>query len=115
LLNYAAILAYLSEKIKTAYGNIEAADKFLQRHHCCVIVVSDGTRRVMSSGADGLLNEDKKMKLEGACAAFGKAWKANYNRPLTPKGHVVVAHVARTCRGSWTSTAYAASSGRAVE
>jgi hypothetical protein len=49
----------------------------LQRHNCCVIaplaLVSDGTRRVTSSGADGLLSEDKKMKLKWACAAFGKA------------------------------------------
>ena len=69
----------------------------MQRHHCCVIaplaLVSDGTRRVTSSGADGLLSEDEKTELKGACAAFGVAWKAAYVRPLTPKGHIVVAHV----------------------
>jgi hypothetical protein len=55
--------------------------------------VSTGTRRVTGSGADGLLSEDKKTELKGACAAFGAAWKAAYDRPLTPKGYIVVAYV----------------------
>ena len=49
-------------------------------------IVSNGTRRVTGSDADGLLSEDKKTELKGACAAFGAAWKAAYDRPLTPKG-----------------------------
>ena len=45
-------------------------------------IVSNGTRRVTGSDADGLLSEDKKTELKGACAAFGAAWKAAYDRPL---------------------------------
>jgi hypothetical protein len=56
-------------------------------------IVSNGTRRVTGSDADGLLSEDKKTELKGACAAFGAAWKAAYDRPLTPKGYIVVAYV----------------------
>ena len=51
------------------------------------------TRRVTGSGADGLLSEDEKTELKGACAAFGVAWNASSKRPLTLKGHIVVAHV----------------------
>ena len=93
--NYAAILANMSEKIKAIHGDVEAAD-FVQRHSCVIAplaVVSNGTRWVTGSGADGLLSEDEKTELKGACAAFGEAWNASYNRPLTPKGHSVVAHV----------------------
>ena len=95
LKNYAGILAYMSDKIKAIHGDVEAAD-FVQRHSCVIAplaVVSNGTRRVTGSGADGLLSEDEKMELKEACAAFGVAWNASYNRPLTPKGHIVVAHV----------------------
>jgi hypothetical protein len=35
-----------------------------------------------------------KTELKLACAAFGLAWTTGYpNRALTPKGHVVVAHL----------------------
>ena len=93
--NYTAILANMSEKIKAIHGDVEAAD-FAQGHSCVIAplaVVSNGTRRVTGSGADGLLSEDEKTELKGACAAFGVAWNVSYNRPLTPKGHIVVAHV----------------------
>ena len=93
--NYAGILAYMSDKIKAIHGDVEAAD-FVQRHSCVIAplaLVSNGTRRVTGSGADGLLSEDEKTELKEACAAFGVAWKASYDRPLTPKGHIVVAHV----------------------
>jgi len=93
--NYAAILAYLSHKIKAIHGDVEAAD-FVQRHDSVfapLALVSSGTRRVMGSGADGLLSEDEKTELKEACAAFGVRWKASYERPLTPKGHIVVVHV----------------------
>jgi len=93
--NYAAILKYMSDKIKAIHGDVEAAD-FVQRHSCLIaplVLESNGTRRVTGSGADGLLSEDKKTELEGACAAFGVAWKASYDRPLTLKGHTVVVHV----------------------
>jgi hypothetical protein len=93
--NNAAILAYISEKIKAIHGDIEAAD-FVERHSSVIAplaIVSNGTRRVTGSGADGLLSEDEKTELKGACSAFGTAWKAAYDRPLTPKGHIVVAHV----------------------
>ena len=93
--NYAAILAYISERIKTTYCDTEAAD-FVDRHSSVIAplaLVSKGTRRVTGSGAGGLLSEDEKIELKGACADFGMAWKARYYRPLTPKGHIVVAHV----------------------
>ena len=93
--NYAAILKYMSDKIKAIHGDVEAAD-FVQRHSCVIVphvLMSNGTRRVTGSGADGLLSEDKKTELKGACAAFGVAWKASYDRLLTPKGHIIVAHV----------------------
>ena len=93
--NYAAILAYISERIKTTHGDTEAAD-FVARHSNVIAplaLVSKGTRRVTGSGAGGLLSEDEKTELKGACADFWMAWKAAYNRPLTPKGHIVVAHV----------------------
>ena len=82
----------MSEKIKAIHGDVEAAD-FVQRHSRVIeplAVVSSGTRRVTGSGADGLLSEDEKTELKGACAAFGVAWTASYNRPLTPKGHIIV-------------------------
>ena len=75
----------MSDKIKAIHGDVEAAD-FVQRHSCVIAplaVVSNGTRRVTGSGADGLLSEDEKTELKGACAAFGVAWKAAYDRPLT--------------------------------
>ena len=93
--NYAAILAYMSDKIEAIHDHVEAAD-FVQRHSRVMeplALVSSGTRRVTGSGADGLLSEDEKTELKEACAAFGVAWKASYDRPLTPKGHIVVAHV----------------------
>ena len=93
--NYAAILAYISERIKTTHGDTEAAD-FVDRHSSVIAplaLVSNGTRRVTGSGAGGLLSEGEKTELKEACAAFGMAWKAGYNRPLIPKGHIVVAHV----------------------
>ena len=68
----------------------------MQRHISAIAplaLVSNGTRRVTGSGAGGLLSEGEKTELKEACAAFGMAWKAGYNRPLTPKGHIVVAHV----------------------
>ena len=87
----------MSEKIKAIHGDVEAADFAQGKGHSCVIaplaVVSNGTRRVTGSGADGLLSEDENTELKGACAAFGEAWNTSYNRPLTPKGHSVVAHV----------------------
>jgi hypothetical protein len=65
---YAAILANVSEKIKAIHGGIEAADNFVQRQ-CSVIaplaLVSNGTRRVTSSGTDGLLSEDEKTEPKG--------------------------------------------------
>jgi hypothetical protein len=88
-------LAYISEKIKAIHGDIEAAD-FVERHSSVIAplaIVSNGTRRVTGSGADGLLSEDEKTELKGACSTFGTAWKAAYDRPSTPKGHIVVAHV----------------------
>ena len=40
------------------------------------------------------MSDEEKTELKVACAAFGVAWKTSYpNRALTPKGHVVVAHV----------------------
>ena len=83
-------MAYVSERTKATHGDTEAAD-FVQRH-CCVMaplaLVSNGTRRVTGSGADGLLSEDEKTELKGACSALRTAWKAAYDRPLTPKGHI---------------------------
>ena len=57
----------MSDKIKAIHGDVEAAD-FVQ-HHSCVIaplaLVSNGTRRVTGSGADGLLSEDKQNGAQG--------------------------------------------------
>jgi hypothetical protein len=65
--NNAAILAYISEKIKAVHGDIAASD-FVE-HHSNVIaplaIVSNGTRQVTGSGADGLLSEDKKNGAQG--------------------------------------------------
>ena len=94
----------------TTHGDVEAAD-FVQRHSFLITplaLVSNCTRRIKGSGADGLLSEDERTELKHACAVFGVAWKASYDRPLTPNGHIVVAW----CRGSWTSAASVASSGR---
>ena len=85
----------MSGKIKEINGDAEAED-FVQRHShvtAPLALVSNGTRRVTGSGADGLLSADENTELKEACAAFGVAWKASYDRPLTPKGHIVVAHV----------------------
>jgi len=88
--NYAA-----SDEFKAIHGDVEAAD-FVQRHSCVIVplaLVSNGTRRITGSSADGLPSEDESTELKRACAASGVAWKATYDRPLTPKGHTVVAHV----------------------
>ena len=79
----------------TTHGDVEAAD-FVQRHSFLITplaLVSNCTRRIKGSGADGLLSEDERTELKHACAVFGVAWKASYDRPLTPNGHIVVAHV----------------------
>ena len=63
--NYAAILAYISERIKTTHCDTEAAD-FVDRHSSVIAplaLVSKGTRRVTGSGAGGLLSEDENWAL----------------------------------------------------
>jgi hypothetical protein len=57
-------------------------------------VVSRIMRRVKGEGKGGLLSEAEKTSLNTACSMFGVAWKQGYpGRLLTPKGHIVVAHV----------------------
>ena len=71
--NNAAILAYISEKIKAIHGDIEAAD-FVERHSSVIAplaIVSNGTRRITGSGADGLLSEDEKTELRGVLGLWG--------------------------------------------
>ena len=71
--NYAAILAYMSDKIKEIHGDVEATD-FVRRHSCVIAplaLVSNGTRRVTGSGADGLLSEDEKTELKGRARPLG--------------------------------------------
>ena len=94
----------MSEKIKAIHGDVEAAD-FVQRHSFLITplaLVSNCTRRIKGSGADGLLSEDERTELKHACAVFGVAWKASYDRPLTPNGHIrgPVRHLWRL-RGGW--------------
>jgi len=79
---------------------VEAAD-FVQRHSCVIAplaVVSNGTRRVTGSGADGLLSEDETTEFKEACAAFGVAWKASYDRKARHKAHTLY-HTARSFTG----------------
>jgi hypothetical protein len=95
LARYPAILAFVRVAIAAKCGETEAAD-FLERHSrvlAPLALVSSGTRRVTGKLPNGLLDDGEKAELKGACAAFGLAWKASYQRELTPKGHVVVAHV----------------------
>jgi hypothetical protein len=97
LAEYAAILEKIRLGIIAAGHSAEEAAAFVERHGRVLkelAVISRITRRVGGDGPDGLLSAQEKGKLKAACAAFGLAWKASYpNRNMTPKGHVVVAHV----------------------
>ena len=59
-------------------------------------VVSRDKRRVIGKGLNGLMSDDEKTALKEGCAAFRVSWRRYYSkRLLTPKGHVVEAHVRR--------------------
>ena len=78
--------------LDNSYGAAEA-EAFVSRHSAVLKplkVVSRLTRKV----TDGLLSQEEQTELKTACAEFGDAWRASYpDRILTPKGHVVEAHV----------------------
>ncbi len=90
---YDEVLGKISDSmLEKEYGDAEARD-FVSRHSAVLKplkVVSRLTRKV----TDGLLPQEEQTALKAACAEFGNAWRASYpDRILTPKGHVVEAHV----------------------
>lgn len=91
------ILAFIRRGIVAAGHSAEEAETFVDRHGRVLkelAVVSRITRRVEGTGPGGLLSVQEKTELKAACAAFGSAWTTSYpNRAMTPKGHVIVAHV----------------------
>jgi hypothetical protein len=73
LARYPAILAFVRAAIAAKCGGTEAAD-FVERHSrvlAPLALVSSGTRWVTGKLPNGLLDDDEKAELKGACAAFG--------------------------------------------
>ena len=77
----------MSDKFKAIHGDVEAAD-FVQRHSCVtapLALVSNGTRRITGSGADGLLSEDEKNGAQGGVRGLWGGVEGELRPPPDPK------------------------------